>query len=163
MLSCGAGYPRTGPVLKDMEQRWLHLSVVRGIWGVKFYLNGQYQGTVPTGANEANLLNLIIGARSRTGADPNYAFFDGIIDDVRLYNRPLGAEEIQDLVLIPGDINRDGIVDGVDLSLLADAYGSSEGDENWNSFADFDHNGSIDMTDQVWTIWGFDVSRNGMQ
>jgi len=163
MLSCGAGYPRTGPVLKDMEQRWLHFSVVRGIWGVKFYLNGQYQETVPTGANEANLLNLIIGARSRTGADPNYAFFDGIIDDVRFYNRPLGAEEIQDLVLIPGDINRDGIVDGVDLSLLADAYGSSEGDENWNSFADFDHNGSIDMTDQVWTIWGFDVSRNGMQ
>jgi hypothetical protein len=163
LFSCGTGYPHTAYLLKDMEQQWLHFSVVRTIWGVEFYINGQYQGKMLTSANTANTLDLIIGARSRGETIPNYAFFNGILDDVRLYNRPLSAEEIEGFVKMPGDLNDDYIVGEPDLLLLAQAYGSIDGDGNWNPSGDFDGNGQIDMADLVWAVWGFDVSRKNAQ
>jgi hypothetical protein len=116
-----------------------------------------------TSANTANTLDLIIGARSRGETIPNYAFFNGILDDVRLYNRPLSAEEIEGFVKMPGDLNDDYIVGEPDLLLLAQAYGSIDGDGNWNPSGDFDGNGQIDMADLVWAVWGFDVSRKNAQ
>ncbi|MFQ5806383.1 MAG: dockerin type I domain-containing protein [Phycisphaerae bacterium] len=53
-------------------------------------------------------------------------------------------------VLVPpveGDINGDGVVDLVDLALLLMAYGSCEGDPDYNANADFDGSGCVDLSD----------------
>ena len=48
------------------------------------------------------------------------------------------------------DINGDGgytVID--DLSALMDAYGKHEGDADWNYYADFNHDGEIDIYDKI--------------
>ena len=49
--------------------------------------------------------------------------------------------------LLPGDANRDGVVDGADYTAWADGYGQPGGWEN----GDFDGNGWVNGTD--YTIW----------
>ncbi|MFG0251512.1 MAG: hypothetical protein ACF8NJ_01400 [Phycisphaerales bacterium JB038] len=48
---------------------------------------------------------------------------------------------------IPGDVDGDGDVDQADLGLLLAAYGSCDGDPNWNPDADFDGDGCIGQPD----------------
>ena len=50
-------------------------------------------------------------------------------------------------VLIPGDINRDGVVDSADLGILGMAWGAFRGDSNYRADADLDHNDVVDSTD----------------
>lgn len=50
---------------------------------------------------------------------------------------------------IPGDINADGKVSLADLVILANAYGSSPGQINWNPKADLSFNGNVDLLDLV--------------
>lgn len=46
-----------------------------------------------------------------------------------------------------GDLNYDGEVDIFDMSILSRAYGSSEGDPNWNPVADVNEDGEVDVLD----------------
>ena len=46
-----------------------------------------------------------------------------------------------------GDFDGDDDVDGSDLSVFAAAYGSHEGEDNYNSKCDFDGNGAVDEGD----------------
>jgi len=62
-----------------------------------FYYNGSYINGATQTLNTTNPV-LYIG---NLGAASNYNPFDGIIDEVRLYNRPLVASEIQALVQQP--------------------------------------------------------------
>ncbi len=48
---------------------------------------------------------------------------------------------------LPGDIDADGDVDGMDLYLLEQAMGSSPGDSSWNPNADLNIDGSINEED----------------
>jgi len=48
---------------------------------------------------------------------------------------------------LEGDVNGDGVVDLVDLALLLMAYGSCEGDPNYDADADFDGSGCVDLVD----------------
>jgi serine protease AprX len=48
-----------------------------------------------------------------------------------------------------GDLNGDFKVTLVDLVVLAKAYSSRQGDSNWNSNADFNSNGVVDLVDLV--------------
>jgi outer membrane protein assembly factor BamB len=48
---------------------------------------------------------------------------------------------------IPGDINGDGAVDIQDLGALLPAYGTCNGDPNYNPEADFDNSGCVDISD----------------
>ena len=45
------------------------------------------------------------------------------------------------------DVNEDGIVDMLDLVSVADAYGSTVGDEKYNARCDFNQDGVIDDYD----------------
>jgi hypothetical protein len=45
------------------------------------------------------------------------------------------------------DLNKDGIVDILDISAVAIGYNSRLGDANWNLTADLDRNGTIDILD----------------
>lgn len=47
----------------------------------------------------------------------------------------------------PGDVNGDFRVDITDAFLLLDAFGSVQGQPNWNPNADLDKNGIVDMAD----------------
>ncbi len=50
---------------------------------------------------------------------------------------------------IPGDFNNDGVVDFYDFVWFAGAYGSREGDVNYEPFFDFDNDGNVDFYDFV--------------
>jgi len=45
------------------------------------------------------------------------------------------------------DLNRDGVVDRIDEALVARAFGSKQGDPNWNPNLDLKRDGVIDMRD----------------
>jgi hypothetical protein len=72
---------------------WYHLAGTWGPGGIKIYVDGQLKGT-----------------NAYTGSAPNYSYYNligrsswdssqitGLVDDVRLYNRALGASEISTL------------------------------------------------------------------
>lgn len=48
---------------------------------------------------------------------------------------------------IPGDVNRDGVVDIFDLSKVGRAFGSFEGDPDYDIEADINEDGIVDMRD----------------
>ena len=50
---------------------------------------------------------------------------------------------------LPGDVNADGVVDTVDLSLVAAAFNSTPGVFNWNPDADLNGDGIVDIFDLV--------------
>ncbi len=56
---------------------------------------------------------------------------------------PLGAAKLIE------DLNQDGRVDIVDITIAVDAYGSRPGDNSWNPNADVISNGRIDVYDIV--------------
>ena len=81
-------------VTGDLTGQWNHLALVHdGTGNRKFYLNGNeipgtYTGTLQ--APDVQQTQVYIGAR----APDNTEYFDGLIDDVRLYDRALEASEI---------------------------------------------------------------------
>jgi len=50
---------------------------------------------------------------------------------------------------LPTDLNRDGVVDIIDIAIVAKAFGNKPGDTNWNEIADLDKNGCIDILDII--------------
>ncbi|MBN1506845.1 MAG: LamG domain-containing protein [Sedimentisphaerales bacterium] len=86
---------------------WTHLAVTRALDGeVTLYSNatviGHWYGTPNPATSDQELT---IGARwwspSTTGPYELAGFFSGAIDEVRLYDRALSADEIQDLIHAP--------------------------------------------------------------
>ena len=78
---------------KVTASQWTHFAIVRTISNktVKWYVNGEYVGfddfnTVPTASTQ----NIQVGSRLGTSD-----FFNGIIDEVRIYNRALSDSEIK--------------------------------------------------------------------
>jgi hypothetical protein len=70
---------------------WTHLAVTYDGAAVRLFVNGvQVSSTASTGAIAVSTGALRIGG-APTGSD----FFRGLIDDVRIYNRPLTAAQIQ--------------------------------------------------------------------
>lgn len=76
--------------------QWLHVTMTYDDITLRFYLNGVF--VYSTSINEAMINNPDwgLGLGRETGLDYN---FDGIIDEVRLYNRVLSSEEIRTLYL----------------------------------------------------------------
>jgi hypothetical protein len=56
-----------------------------------------------------------------------------------------------DIVLptLMGDLNDDGIVDLFDCITLANAFGSTPGEPNWNALADLNHDNVVDIFDAI--------------
>lgn len=80
---------------------WYHVTVVRDAAAseLRLYLNGQLDGAAASVSGNAryNSNNVAIGRRLNTGS----TYFEGQIDDVRIYNRALSAEEIAALYGTP--------------------------------------------------------------
>jgi uncharacterized protein (TIGR02145 family) len=112
---------------------WYHIIGVRNsaAGSIKIYVNGQYEGEA-TGSGP-NLRNSSVGLRF--GAY-NAGFFEGTIDDVRIYNRILSATEIQKLYALGEGtkINTDAIASSSRLqSGLVGHWTFDGGDMDWAS------------------------------
>lgn len=91
-VSVGGTWHVCNSDIKLPEDRWLHLAgMYRAGSGIRLYVNGQLtgqlgvKGQVPTAEN----VDLLIGKHNH-GA----TVFNGIIDEVKLYNRALSAEQL---------------------------------------------------------------------
>ncbi|MFC7303221.1 LamG-like jellyroll fold domain-containing protein [Streptomyces monticola] len=76
---------------------WVHLVGVHDTVAdtLTLYLNGRPAGTTKLGGAFYATQSMFIGAGSYSGQVSNH--FPGVIDDVRLFNRPVSAEEVQQL------------------------------------------------------------------
>jgi len=73
---------------------WYHVACVYQNKNVMIYLNGELKGSGYFNSNATGVAdkNLAIGVRAYSSIKENY--FNGIIDDVRIYNRALTAGEV---------------------------------------------------------------------
>ena len=93
IFSQGGGYESIyiDPVIP--LNQWSNIIFTANNGLVNVYMNGNLIGTAPDLMfNSDQSVDLNIGAR-----DSNTDGFNGLIDDVRLYNRPLGISEVQSL------------------------------------------------------------------
>ena len=72
---------------------WHHVAWVYSDGTISFYLDGASNGSASQTSGAANSANLYIGTDNGT----TQYYFDGAIDDARLYNRALSATEIKNI------------------------------------------------------------------
>ncbi len=71
---------------------WYHVVGVRSGTTVSLYINGTLDGTASiSGTTQTNSQNLAIGGGVNSTTNPRY---NGVVDDVRVYNRALSTAEI---------------------------------------------------------------------
>jgi hypothetical protein len=79
-----------------LRNSWYHVVVTNDVTGnsalVSLYLNGIGEGSVTKSNPEPSIENYLLG-RSR----PANSYLDGLIDDLRIYNRALSASDVQAL------------------------------------------------------------------
>ena len=108
IIPTGAGFWTTGKTVT--AGTWQHVAVVYepGV-GTTFYLNGS-AATTATIAYDTSANNVAIGK------SPGYAeAFDGLIDDVRVYDAPLTSDQIA--ILAGGDTTDEVVVDITTLAV----------------------------------------------
>jgi len=108
--------------------------------------DGSYSTTTQKNQHSATLqingnynLTLKLSATAKAGDYPIYVTSDYQGENV--FNSTLFKVNLQ------GDIDGDGYVGFWDLLIFAGAYGSKEGDSNYDPRADFDHDGDVDFWD----------------
>lgn len=75
---------------------WVHIAGTYDGKALRIYINGVLDNTrAVTGKTCVNTSPLGIGAKNHTAVNQIEAYFDGRIDDLRVYNRPLSAAEIK--------------------------------------------------------------------
>jgi exo-1,4-beta-D-glucosaminidase len=85
-------------------------------------------------------------------------YFSLLPGEVREVNATFAAKDLNgsipfvevgglNIARLGGDLNGDGIVDILDIYILAKAFKSKPGDPNWNEVADVDRNGVINIID----------------
>jgi hypothetical protein len=82
-------------VVPDFDT-WYHVAAVKDSTTIKIYVNGELKGSknVPGTISMPDAENLYIGDDSLDG---DRGAFNGLIDDLRIYNRALSSSEIQQL------------------------------------------------------------------
>lgn len=82
-----------------------------------------------------------------------YGYHDVVVYATDIEGITLASEKVYFTVSIIGDLNGDGEVDLIDVSLFLQAYGSTSDDPNWNPQADMAYpHGKIDIFDLVTII-----------
>jgi hypothetical protein len=83
------------------DGRWYHYALVVSASGSKVYIDGRQKATSAQGGDAFNpKAGLYLGGRADRNRDRYYA---GKLDEVRIYNRALSAEEIRRLVQAAGE------------------------------------------------------------
>ena len=73
------------------QKAWSHLAVTSDGTNLRIYVNGELVGTEPTVVPRATTSDLRIGGNEQWGE-----YFNGKIDNVRIYDRALDGEEVAD-------------------------------------------------------------------
>ena len=77
------------------NQTWYHVAGTQEGTTSKIYIDGQLDKNGTTSTQTANNTGVLtIGCQKQTGTGASY-FFNGTIDEVRIYNRALSQQEIQ--------------------------------------------------------------------
>ncbi len=97
----GIGYIYAKSLYTELTSGWHHFVGTYDGRYTKLYIDGELKNTLDSTTN-ANIgynhnNSLIIGAEAGSGTVPAGEYFSGSIDDVRIYNRALTAEEITSL------------------------------------------------------------------
>jgi len=103
--SCFAPQPAYG--------EWHHFVGVVSEDSVSFYIDGELVDSVPntqSGDFTTSIDHVDIGRHRWSSQD--YGFFNGLIDDVRVYDEPLSASEVRALYLGSDEIFSDGFETG---------------------------------------------------
>ncbi len=118
----GTNIYTSGSVVDGM---WHHAGLVKAADAMAAYLDGELVGSQADDTVFGRSLNFIaMGVLKHEDSAGLSRFFYGAIDDARLYNRALSAEEVAWLAgetatfSIPSDTNVDGAVDFKDFSSL---------------------------------------------
>lgn len=100
-----------------VSTEWTHVVGTYDGAVMKLYVNGTAVANLPVsgGTLPYSTADMIIGGQAN---DRNY--FDGLIDEVMIFNRALTDQEILSIFngSMPGDLDSDGDVDGADLARL---------------------------------------------
>jgi hypothetical protein len=119
----GGGFVEANTVMNDGQWHHVALTIIAGATatypGVTLYLDGR-DDTIPS-ADTDTVFNMASGEDFRIGvrgtASPDDRFFEGLIDEVRLYDRVLSGPEIQHL-MDPARAYNNSPVDGfIDVPL----------------------------------------------
>jgi len=111
---------------------WTHITMVKDGSQIKVYINGMATGigesTTDVTGSLSNTKNLLIGKN-----EYNNGFFNGLIDEIAIYNRSLTSEEIQQLM----ELNNEGsvIIHGAKNSGFGSAI-TGIGDINGDDYPD---------------------------
>lgn len=135
---------------------WTHVAVVIDGNLATFYVNGQISGPADQNRgggiddNPADHVEIGREDRSDDGSLPRW-YFNGLMDDVRIYAKTQTASEIQSIVNPPplGDINRDGKVNIIDFGYLSTQW---ETDGAFDPSADIAPDGGdgwVDIADLI--------------
>lgn len=76
-------------------------------------------------------------------------------------NREVASFTVQGAGALPGDVNQDSRVDGMDLIRFGRSFGSLRGDTRYNANADFNADGSVDGVDLAVLASNFGRTRTG--
>lgn len=96
-------YERTdvGAGIVSDRTQWHHIAITRksGENGWKFYQNGIEIASASGGTWQMNT-SIKIGQSSTSPGYPDF-YFTGLLDDIRIYNRALSAQEVRELYVNP--------------------------------------------------------------
>ena len=123
---------------------WHHMAIVydEAAGSKKLYFNGEVKGTaaIVAGDSIANVDAFRLFSRSTT-ANAAWDVYKGKMDDIRIYDKALNANEIITLVN-PVDLNGDKSVDLRDLAIMVDDWldstGSVQSDLNSDNVVNFE-------------------------
>jgi hypothetical protein len=145
-------YENFGTIKVDIEQ-WNHYVWIFNDTHVVAFINGSLIGTE---ALAANISRLDDGFYFRIGFGyADTTTWNGTIDEVRIYNRALSAQEVLDRyneekdIYSPADLDQDGDVDIYDLTTVTTHFGQTQSHQDWNVTSDVIQDGEIDIYDVV--------------
>jgi len=145
--SCGGEVTSTSDV---DDGAWHHMVFVNlGGTTKSVYIDGVLEATKPaTSINPTTGTQFMFGGLVSGGVP--VAVFDGMIDDVQLYEVGLTCRQIAAMAAAPGttapnvqDLNGDGAVDGTDLAIVLGSWGPCDTD----CIADLNCDDAVDGTD----------------
>jgi len=99
-----------------IENSWYHIALTVGRSSFTLFVNGVPEDT-DSGGNIQTTINTGNYNIGRMPAEGAYRYFDGVVDNIRIWNTPLSIEEIEDyytacLAAIPSLISLDDAPDG---------------------------------------------------
>lgn len=88
------GFPYIDITNDNWTNQWVNLVITVDSTGEKAYINGVQRALIGLGSQNINWVTANLGRRNSARS---YLYFNGLIDEVRVYNRVLPASEIQQL------------------------------------------------------------------